>query len=205
MPKTDQEEFLREMGFEVVCGVDEVGRGAWAGPLIAAAVIMPQNVKAQIKNDKWEKEIRDSKMLSAKERERLNLLIRKHCRCGIGEVSVKELEKHKMTRGTQLAFRRAIEDLGIKVDFVLSDCFKFDSPIPSRGIIKGDVKCMSIAAASIVAKVYRDKLMENTDRQYPGYCFKIHKGYGTKLHQNALKRLGKCAEHRSFFEINKIT
>lgn len=190
IPKNNQEVYLREMGFECICGVDEVGRGAWAGPLVAAAVMLDQRMYG----------IRDSKLLSAQEREKLDLKIRRRCVWGIGEVSVKELEKLKMTKGTQLAFSRAIKNLGRKIDFVLVDGIFFDSPIAHRKIIKGDMTCSSIATASIIAKVYRDKLMEKLDKKVPGYHFAIHKGYGTKLHQNALKKLGPSQEHRKFYK-----
>lgn len=190
IPKNEQEEYLREMGFDVICGVDEVGRGAWAGPLVAAAVILDKKLNG----------LRDSKLLNRKEREKLSLKIRRKCVWGVGVVSVSELETLKMTKGTQLAFSRAIENLKRKIDFVLVDGIFFDSPIAHRKIIKGDMTCSSIAAASIVAKVHRDNLMKKLDKIVPGYHFAIHKGYGTKLHQNVLKKLGPCSQHRKFYK-----
>ena len=190
IPKTDQEEYLREMGFEIICGVDEVGRGAWAGPLVAGAVILNTKLHG----------LRDSKLLKPQEREKLAGKIKRTCVWGIGEVSVEELDKLKMTRGTQLAFKRAIKNLKCKIDYILSDGFLVDSPIACRALIKGDMTCSSIAAASIIAKVYRDGLMQKLDKKIPGYNFGIHKGYGTKLHQKNLKKLGPSVQHRKFFK-----
>lgn len=189
IPKTHHEDYLSEMGFEVICGLDEVGRGSWAGPLVAGAVILDKRLYG----------LRDSKLLDSKKREKLVIKIRRTCKVGIGEVSVGELNKLKLTKGTQLAFRRAIISLGVKPDFVLADGFKFDSPIPSRKIIKGDMICSSIAAASIVAKVHRDKLMRELDKEVKGYNFSSHKGYGTRLHQERIEKLGPSKEHRMFY------
>jgi ribonuclease HII len=189
IPKNDQEEYLKECGFEIIAGVDEVGRGAWAGPLVAAAVILDRKLYG----------LRDSKLLTGKEREKLNLKIRRKCRVGIGEASNSEIDLLKMTKATQLAFRRALENLGCKIDFVLVDAFKIESPIPCRALKKGDMTCSSISAASIVAKVYRDKLMIKLDRKVKGYYFLLHKGYGTKLHQSCLKKIGPSSTHRKSF------
>ena len=205
IPGNSQEEFLKECGFNVIAGVDEVGRGAWAGPIVAAAVILPAAPKTQktcLKANVKTKKIygiRDSKLLTGKEREQLNLKIRRKCRVGIGEVSVEEIDNLKMTKATQLAFQRALKNLSCNIDFVLVDAFKIDSPIPCRALKKGDMTCSSIAAASIVAKVYRDKLMAKMDRKICGYHFQKHKGYGTKLHQNCLKKLGPSSVHRKSF------
>lgn len=205
IPNRDYEKYLAEQGFEIICGLDEVGRGAWAGPLVAAAVILPtakfkKNASEQNAKIKKLYGIRDSKLLSSIKRERLAKKIRKTCKVGIGEVSVAELNKLKLTKGTQLAFWRAVRSLGVKPDFVLVDGFKFNSPIPSRAIKKGDMICSSIAAASIVAKVYRDKLMRKLDKEIKGYNFSSHKGYGTKLHQSRLKKLGPSKAHRMFYK-----
>lgn len=211
IPKTDQEEYLREMGFKVICGVDEVGRGAWAGPLVAGAVILNTKLYG----------LRDSKLLKPQEREKISEKIRRTCVWGIGEVSVVELDKLKMTRGTQLAFKRAIDSLNKKVDYIsegnsasvdyvlvdgttsLDDnplLYPERSRMGCRALIKGDMTCSSIAAASIIAKVYRDGLMQKLDKKIPGYNFGIHKGYGTKLHQKNLKNLGPSCSHRKFFK-----
>lgn len=194
MPKTDHEEYLKDQGFNCVCGVDEVGRGAWAGPLVAGAVILNQRLYG----------LRDSKLLSSIQREKLSIKIKRTCIWGIGQVSVTELEELKMTKATQLAFMRAIEALNKKVDYILSDGFPVDSPTPCRALIKGDMKCSSIAAASIIAKVYRDHLMVKMDKKIIGYNFSSHKGYGTKLHQKALDQLGPSVVHRKFFKSIKF-
>jgi len=202
LPHRKHEDYLHEVGFNVVCGLDEVGRGAWAGPLVAAAVILPRapKLKTQISNVKRLYGIRDSKLLSASQREKLAKKIRRSSKVGIGEVSVKELNKLKLTKATQLAFRRAIRALKIKPDYILSDGFRYVSPTLCRAIIKGDRICSSIAAASIVAKVYRDKLMRKLDKEIKGYNFSSHKGYGTKEHQKSLKKLGPSSEHRMFYK-----
>ena len=189
-PKTHYEKYLSEQGFEIICGVDEVGRGAWAGPLVAVAVVLSQRLYG----------LRDSKMLLASQREKLAKKIQRTSKWGIGEVGVAELNKWKLTKGTQLAFRRAVLSLKIKPDFILADGFKFLSPIPCRALTKGDVICSSIAAASIIAKVYRDELMRNLDKKYPGYHFDKNKGYGTKSHQKALKKIGPSKIHRMFYK-----
>ncbi len=186
IPRREHEEYLNEQGFEVVCGLDEVGRGSWAGPLVAGAVILSRRLYG----------LRDSKLLTAKEREKLAKKIRRTCKIGIGEVSVDEINKLKLTKVTQLAFNRAVRDLKRKPDFILVDGFKFDSPIPCRALKKGDMNCSSIAAASIVAKVYRDKLMRQLDKKIKGYYFSKHKGYGTRLHRERLKKLGPSSVHR---------
>lgn len=191
IPRRDHEEYLKSQGFEVVCGLDEVGRGAWAGPLVAGAVIMPKQKLYRI---------RDSKLLNSKERQKLSRKIKRNCRYGIGEVSSAEVDRLKLTKATQLAFARAVRSLRKKPDFILADGFKFDSPIPCRAIKKGDMICSSIAAASIIAKVYRDKLMRQLDKKIKGYYFGKHKGYGTKLHQERIKKLGISKHHRSFYK-----
>lgn len=197
IPRKDHEEYLYEQGFEVVCGLDEVGRGSWAGPLVAGAVILPKNRLNKI---------RDSKLLSYKEREKLALKIRWTCKFGIGEVSVDELNILKLTKATQLAFLRAIKSLKRNPDFILADGFKFDSPIPCRALKKGDMICSSIAAASIIAKVYRDKLMRQLDKEIKGYYFAKHKGYGTRLHRERLKKLGQSRVHRKYYRpISRLT
>lgn len=188
IPKSSQEEYLKEMGYKIICGVDEVGRGAWAGPLVAAAVILNRKLYG----------LRDSKLLASYEREKLSLKIKRSSIWGIGEVSSSEIDRIGISSATQLAFKRAIRGLG-KVDFVLVDGFKFDSPLPCRALKKGDITCSSIAAASIIAKVHRDKLMRKLDKKIKGYYFSKHKGYGTHLHQRRLKKLGPSSEHRKCY------
>lgn len=195
IPKTSQEEFLHEQGFEVIVGVDEVGRGAWAGPLVAGAVILSKRLYG----------LRDSKLLTSSEREKLSKKIKKSSVWGIGEVSVEELNVLKMTKSTQLVFKRALRRLKVNYDFVLLDGANIKLyPEWRRGacraLKKGDMNCSSIAAASIIAKVYRDKLMRQLDKEIKGYYFHKHKGYGTKLHQRRLTKLGPSVHHRKFYK-----
>ena len=175
-------------GFCFVAGVDEVGRGPLAGPVVAAAVVFPRGVSLPAVND--------SKKLTAPEREELERAIRAvpGVSIGIGEVSAAEIDRLDILRATWRAMRLAVEQLG-KVDFILVD----GRPYPSRAMVGGDGRSASIAAASIVAKVYRDRLMEEYETRYPGYGFAGHKGYGTAEHLEALRRLGPCPEHRRSF------
>lgn len=203
IPRQDHEEYLYEQGFEVVCGLDEVGRGSWAGPLVAGAVILNRRLYG----------LRDSKLLTSKEREKLAKKIRRTSKCGIGEVSVDEINKLKLTKGTQLAFQRAIRALKVKCDFILIDGTQklyperaVASRTGCRALKKGDMLCSSIAAASIIAKVYRDKLMRQLDKKIKGYYFTKHKGYGTRLHRERLKKLGPSKVHRKYYlPITKLT
>lgn len=189
IPKNHHEIRLQKQGYKFICGLDEVGRGAWAGPLVAAAVIL----------DKRYYGLRDSKLLKSRDREKFSRKIKKTSIWGIGEVSVEEIDTLRLTQATQLAFRRAIESLEIQPDFILADGFKFLSPLPCLRLIKGDMTCLSIAAASIVAKVHRDRLMRKLDQEIKGYYFRCHKGYGTKLHQRRLEKLGPSAVHRRYY------
>ena len=180
-------------GFCFVAGVDEVGRGPLAGPVVAAAVVFPRGVSLPAVND--------SKKLTAPEREELERAIRAvpGVSIGIGEVSAAEIDRLDILRATWRAMRLAVEQLG-KVDFILVDGRPVKGlPYPSRAMVGGDGRSASIAAASIVAKVYRDRLMEEYETRYPGYGFAGHKGYGTAEHLDALRRLGPCPEHRKSF------
>lgn len=181
----------------MIAGLDEAGRGSWAGPVIAAAVILKLNTRLP--------NLRDSKLLDARRREKLYQLILDKCvswGVGVGEVEVVDAV------GVGMANRRAMEQavraLKIKPDFLLIDAVRLRSAgIPFEAIIHGDTKVRTISAASIIAKVTRDRLMMELDRQYPGYGFSQHKGYGTQLHQEKIKELGLCSIHRkSFLPIN---
>jgi ribonuclease HII len=180
-------------GAQMVAGIDEAGRGPLAGPVVAGAVILPPYV--------FLPKLNDSKLVSEKDR---NLLYQKinslAVAVGIGEVSVELIDRHNILEATKIAMKMAIENLGVTPDFLLIDAVKLtDSIIPQKNIIKGDRISASIAAASIIAKVYRDKLMQGLHEQYPLYGFDRHKGYGTKDHLEALAKYGPCPYHRKSF------
>lgn len=180
-------------GFEFVAGVDEVGRGPLAGPVVAAAVVFPRGAEFPCVND--------SKQLTEAEREELRaaILAIPGVQVGIGEVDVGTIDRVNILNATHLAMRRAVEQL-VRADFVLVDGRPVKGlPLPSRAIVKGDAKSASIAAASIVAKVYRDRLMVELDGVYPDYGFADHKGYGTARHLEALREFGVTPAHRRSF------
>jgi ribonuclease HII len=174
-----------------VCGVDEAGRGPWAGPVSAGAVIFDP--------DKVPEGLDDSKKLSHAKRERLELEIKDHALAwGVGFASVEEIETLNIVGATGLAMRRAVAALRIAPAFALVDGnYAFALPCPVKTVVKGDSLSSSIAAASILAKVARDRLMVALDAVYPGYGFAAHKGYHAPIHVEALRRLGPCAVHRS--------
>ncbi len=181
-------------GFKAVAGVDEAGRGPLAGPVVAAAVILPPGGAL--------KGVDDSKKLTAVKRDELFLLIQKTAvSFGVGQASVQEIDEINIYRASQLAMKRAIEALGVKPDFLLTDAMPLPalSSIPQKPLIHGDALSSSIAAASILAKVTRDRMMEEMHTQYPEYGFDGHKGYGTEIHVAALKEYGACPEHRLTF------
>jgi len=177
----------------IVCGVDEAGRGPWAGPVVAAAVVLDDPALAE--------EVTDSKRLSAKRREALARRIRRRCRVGVAAASVEEIDRLNIRAATWLAMQRAIERLPCRPQLALID--GLDVPpglgMAARAIVRGDASEPAIAAASIVAKVMRDRLMRLIDRRWPGYGFAAHKGYGTRAHAEALQRLGPCPVHRKSF------
>lgn len=178
----------------IVCGVDEVGRGPWAGPLVAAAVILD---RAAIPEG-----IRDSKTLTKKRLPVLAAAIRDSASVGIGTVPVPELDRLGLTAANDLAMARAVAALPIPPDLALTDGKRAPRGMPCavRAIVKGDSLSLSIAAASIVAKVHRDALMQDLARLYPGYGWDTNAGYGTLAHREALKTLGITCEHRRCFK-----
>lgn len=188
---------LKEQGYKIIAGCDEAGRGPWAGPLIAAACILPQKVKCKFK---------DSKKLTPKKREEIFNYLMKKTVYGIGIAERKDIDRLGLIKATNLAFKKAINNLAIKPDYLLidgRDKFKFD--IPFKSIIKGDSRVQSIAAASIIAKVIRDRIMQYYARQYQNYGFEFHKGYGTVRHRQALEKYGICNLHRrSYRPIKEI-
>lgn len=199
-PDFSEENSLWDSGYSNVCGIDEVGRGCWAGPLVAGAVIF--EIKTNSKTKELE-QINDSKKISSKKREQLaEFLIHNAKHWGIGFVDSKELDKIGLSRANTLAMERAVQNLGNKPDFCLIDGneMKWSPNIGLlKNIIKGDSKSISIAAASILAKVFRDKLMNSIDSDYPEYGFNAHKGYGTGLHKKSIIKHGILPIHRKSF------
>lgn len=196
MEHTDMWKIERELfdkGHRVICGVDEAGRGPLAGPVCAAAVILPANLDIPGLND--------SKKLTDKRRRELFPIIQKHAVAyGIGLASHTEIDEINILQATFLAMERAIEQLGIQPDIALIDGNRAkDFGIPVQTVVKGDSLSASIAAASILAKVTRDDIMLKMAEQYPGYGFEIHKGYGTKAHYEKISELGASEIHRMTF------
>jgi ribonuclease HII len=194
-PDLSEEAALFRGGFSCVAGVDEAGRGAWAGPLVAAAVILPLSDGATATLPPG---IRDSKQLSAVRRSGLYDAIVAEARAvGVGAVAADEIDLLGLTAANELAMVRAVRALSVQPDFVLVDAFKLKSlELPQRGLIKGDQRSLSIAAASIIAKVYRDRWLAALADTYPGYGFERHRGYGAAVHQRALRALGPTPIHR---------
>ena len=185
-----------------VAGVDEAGRGPWAGPVVAGAAILdittlPEDLRHGLD---------DSKKLKAEKREFLFAQLSKHAVTGIGIANVEEIDRLNILQATMLAMVRAVDDLGIKPAMVLVDGNRLpDLPCPGEALVKGDGRSLSIAAASIVAKVSRDQIMRDLSEQHPEYGWERNAGYGTKIHQQALAEYGVTAHHRrSFAPIRKI-
>ncbi|MBO5359014.1 MAG: ribonuclease HII [Clostridia bacterium] len=194
MPDYSYEKAAVTSGFKLICGVDEAGRGPLAGPVCAAAVILPEDLEIPGLND--------SKKLSEKKREQLyDVITEKALAYCVAYGTLEEIEEKNILKATFLAMNRAIEGLGQKADFALIDGNKIPAGIkvPAAAIVKGDAKSMSIAAASILAKVSRDRLLMEYDQKYPEYQFAKHKGYGTKLHTDLIKEYGPCEIHRLSF------
>ena len=199
MPDFSCENEARSKGYKLVCGVDEAGRGPLAGPVCAAAVILPDNCEIEGLND--------SKKISEKKRESLfDIIKEKAVAYSIAYGSLEEIEEYNILEATYLAMNRAIEGLNTKADFALIDGNRVPKgiKIPCETVVKGDSKSCSIAAASILAKVTRDRLMLEYDKKYPQYLFAQHKGYGTKAHYEAIKQHGVCEIHRLSFLKNVL-
>lgn len=205
LPDFSFEKKLWKKGFRIIAGVDEVGRGVFAGPVVAACVtfkgISPQNGRTV--------KINDSKKLTANQREKAEVWIKKNALAwGIGEASVGQINRLGIKKASEIAFRKAISK--VKPDFLLIDAFYIPYVRGLRrknqlAIINGDEKSISIAAASIVAKVYRDKLMEKLARKNRKYHWDKNKGYGTKKHQKAIKKYGATRLHRKLFVRNFVS
>ena len=194
-PDLSEEYRLRDAGYLRVAGVDEAGRGAWAGPVYAAAVVLPldrPDLAAVLSA------VRDSKQLTPARREALLPVIRAVALgVSIGRAEAAEIDAQGIVPATRLAMARAISQLGEAVDALLIDFIRLpEVSLPQRSLPKADVRCLSVAAASIVAKVTRDRVMVALDSRYPGYDFAGNKGYGTRRHREALRRLGPAPVHR---------
>ena len=185
-------------GYELIAGVDEVGRGPLVGPVVAAAVILPKNYRLE--------GLTDSKKLSEEKRNYFCEIIKKDAiSYGIGVIDNEKIDEVNIYEATKLAMIDAINKLDKKPDYVLTDAMKLDLDIPTLPIIKGDLKSLTISAASVIAKVYRDNLMYELDKKYPYYNFKNNKGYPTKDHLKAIEKHGIIKEHRrSYGPVNKV-
>jgi ribonuclease HII len=184
------ERMAREMGYEVVAGIDEVGLGPLAGPAVAAAVVLP--IGARLSG------LDDSKKLTHQQREALDRAIRRRAVAfGIGAAGPEVIDAQGLIRARQIAMTNAVRALAVRAEYLLVDAWDVpDLPLPQMCVVKGDATCASIMAASVVAKVHRDRLMIDYDRQFPGYGFAEHKGYATRAHQRALRELGPSPIHR---------
>jgi len=197
-PTVEEENTLWQAGYRRIAGVDEVGRGCWAGPVVAAAVVLPERVladPAQLDG------VDDSKALAPAERERLaERIMQLAAAWGIGAVPAHVIDTHGILPATRLAMQIALLRLAQPADALLIDAVVLPGwPHPQRALIKGDARCLSIAAASIIAKVARDRMMAELDRAAPCYGFAQHKGYGTAMHERALHAHGPSAQHRRSF------
>ncbi|MBS4217768.1 ribonuclease HII [Bacillus sp. FJAT-49711] len=182
----------RKQGFNFIAGIDEVGRGPLAGPVVSAAVIL--------KEDSYIRGLNDSKKLTEKKREELyTQIMNAAIAVGIGIISAKEIDKINIYEATKKSMLAAIQNLSTQPDYLLIDAMKINSIYPETSIVKGDAKSVSIAAASVIAKVTRDRIMKEYHNKYPQYGFHLHMGYGTKLHLEGLNEHGPCSIHRKTF------
>lgn len=189
------EQSLRKNQYLRIAGADEVGRGCLAGPVVAAAVVLPESHRIQ--------GVKDSKLLTSIERERLfGEITSEAISFGIGIVEVEVIDRINIFHASLEAMKRAISHLSVSPDFTLVDG-KYPIPeiSPQKAVVKGDLYCQSIAAASIVAKVTRDRLMMKLEKEYLNYSFSVHKGYPTKKHREEIKEFGPCAIHRKSFKL----
>ena len=197
MKEFENELYNNEINF--IAGIDEVGRGPLVGPVVTAAVILPK--------DFYDERINDSKKLTEKKRELLyDVIMENALSVGIGISSPEVIDEINILNATKKAMIEAINNLSIKPEHLLIDAVKLDIDIPQTSIIKGDATSQSIASASIIAKVTRDRMMVELDKKYPMYDFKHNKGYGTKKHIEALYKYGPLKEHRkSFAPVSELT
>src|ERR1700760_1643644 len=189
------EQALRYNGFQMIAGVDEVGRGALFGPVVAAAVILPEKVGVLSRMG-----LKDSKQLDRKSRERLDRKIRKMALAiGVVAIDAETIDRINIYQASRLAMRLACEQLTVTPDHLIIAALHIDYPCQQTKLYYGDALCLSIAAASVVAKVYRDALCRELDKQFPQYGFASHQGYATPEHRKALKEHGPCPLHRRSF------
>ena len=199
-PTLNIEQALWNSGYSLVCGIDEVGWGSFAGPVVVGAVIFKRGCELL-------EGVADSKLLKPKTREKLAVRIKNNAVCwAVAEVNIAVIDKVGIGRATQIAFRKAVKLLDKPPDYILIDAFyiKHLNRKKQKAVKDGDKICASISAASIIAKVHRDKLMKKLGRIYPQYGFAKHKGYGTKFHQAALKKHGLTRVHRTSFNLEKF-
>ncbi len=202
-PSFAEEKILKAQGYRYIAGVDEVGRGALMGPVVAAAVILPENFKAH-----WKSQVRDSKQLTPEKREYLyDYIIEASISFGVGSCPNKKIDEIGIAKATCLAMVEAVDQLNPPPQFLLIDyVILTELSLPQKGIKHGDSLVFSIACASIIAKVTRDRLVIEMDKDYPGYGFALHKGYGTEEHLKCLRERGPCPLHRrSFNPVGELT
>ncbi len=194
IPTAMEEKKLYRSGFTTIAGIDEAGRGSWAGPIVAAAVVLPQRFRLP--------GLKDSKLLTPKERERLyDQIMAQASGVGIGLVSRKKIDRIGLGQANILVLRKSVYRLPIEPDFIMIDGFAITfRKVASRQYVQGDQRVASIAAASIIAKVYRDNIMRRYHKKYPYYNFHHNKGYGTKAHHLAIIKYGVCDQHRRSFQ-----
>lgn len=198
-PDLSFEQGLWQAGLDSVAGIDEAGRGALAGPVCAAAVILPLEPDLV----QWLPGVRDSKQMTPKERERARERVIDHATAwGVGFASAQEIDEIGIVPATQLAASRALKALSISPSHILLDyLFLPEIAVPQTALVKGDCRSLSIAAASVLAKTARDAVLRELDLTYPGYGFAAHKGYGTLAHRQSIQRLGLCPVHRVSFKL----
>lgn len=196
LPTFNEENALRQQGYSYIAGIDEAGRGTLAGPVVAAAVILPAAFEAD-----WMPLVNDSKKLTPSLRETLFSSISETALAiGVGITDSETIDNRGIVKSTRLAMKRAVDRLSPAAQFVLIDYLTLpEVNLPQKGITYGDSLCFSIACASIIAKVTRDRMMVEFDREYPGYGFAAHKGYGTTGHLDCLRQLGPSPVHRRTF------
>ena len=183
---------LKKEGINFIAGVDEVGRGPLVGPVVAACVVLPEHFNLD--------GLTDSKKLSEKKREYFyDEIMRQALGVGVGIINEKIIDEVNIYKATKLAMKEAIKNCSCQIEHVLIDAMKLDIDIPTTSIIKGDLKSITISAASVIAKVTRDRMLEELDKKYPMYDFKDNKGYPTKKHLEAIKKYGIINEHRKSF------